>query len=69
MINQDKIDELTSGDRPGVVGALTVGGFPGSYSLRLGLTGPEIAAGEASEILRALGEILLTPWVAEVRKA
>lgn len=39
---------------PGVLGVLSIGGFPGHYSLKLGLTGPELASGSPAEILSAL---------------
>lgn len=44
--------------REGILGVLTVGGSPGKYSLRKGLTGPEIASGSAEGILRALASEL-----------
>jgi hypothetical protein len=44
--------------RDGVLGILSVSGFPGRYSVRTGLTGPEIANGTPKEILSALADQL-----------
>lgn len=40
--------------KPGVLGVISVGGFPGAYRIQLGLTGPTLAHGSPEEILRAL---------------
>jgi len=62
MINQDFIDKHNSSPRPGVLGVISLGGSPGNYTLRAGITGPTIARGEPTDILAALGAILkVTP--------
>lgn len=60
MIDREQLRDLVRGDRPGVLGTLTIGGHPGNYSLRKGLTGPCIVdRGTPAEMIEALGEILL----------
>jgi hypothetical protein len=61
MINRDFIDKANSNAKPGVFGVLSIGGFPGNYTLRAGLTGPTIAKGTPSEIQEAIGLLL---WIA-----
>jgi len=58
MINERYISEHNESNHPGVLGLISLGGFPGNYTLRAGITGPAIAKGAPEEILKALGAIL-----------
>lgn len=60
MIDRDQLAKIKTTDKPGVVGTLTIGGFPGCYTLQPGLTGtPIVERGTRDEICEALREILL----------
>lgn len=43
---------------PGVLGILSLGGYPGNYTLQAGLTGGVIVKGTPEEILQTLSTIL-----------
>ena len=48
-------------NKPGAIGILSVGGAPGRYTLKRGLTGETLAEGGAIEILKALAAELRCP--------
>lgn len=58
MIDQDWIKRHNEGEKPGVLGVISIGGYPGHYTLRAGVSGSVIASGSMGEIQSALGMIL-----------
>jgi hypothetical protein len=45
--------------RKGVLGVLSITGFPGHYTVKKGLTGPTLVSGDKDVVLEALGEVLV----------
>ena len=58
MINERWISEHNDGDKPGVLGVISLGGYPGNYTLRAGITGTIIAKGSFADITAALASVM-----------